>query len=166
MARRAPSIRSSALFILVRSSMSRATISATRALHSGPVGSGVITFLHGLALPASWPPSACFGLVCFLYHVRPGRVDVLLLSWRRIYNPWESFRHQLLIREGHTWVPRLALDLGDLFEFPTIFKRLRSHIPSPHHLAIFSQITCSLVVSLFTFPSSILIEVFLESGAG
>ena len=62
------------------------------------VGSGVITFLHGLALSASWHPSACLCQVRFGDNVRPGYVDILFFSWRWLLNPWNFLLRQLLIR--------------------------------------------------------------------
>ena len=63
--RHAPSFRPTDFLICVQNAMSSARISATRALQSSAVrqvGSGVITLLHGPALPAPWRPSDCLSL--------------------------------------------------------------------------------------------------------
>ena len=76
--------------------------------------------------------------LCSLYGVRPVHVNILLLSRRWLLNPWGLFLRQLLICQGHTRVPPLAVDLDNLLVLPSDLKQFQSHVLCSHYYAVFS----------------------------
>ena len=108
------------------------------------MGSGVTTFLRGLALAAPSRPSA-LGQVFFFCHVHSERVDVLLLNWRWILNPRNlssaNFSYVRVTLRFHGWPLILSSSLNCQLsqKYPVACSSMVHPFPShtpPYHLSI------------------------------